>query len=358
MLISSFGFKDFRNLEENRLDTASKAIVFTGVNGSGKTSLLECIYSAMLLSSFRTGKLEEVINFQKTQSRLSLCIDSGEHKNIETFIQKNTKKIFVDEKAVHRRAELVEMFAIVAFSYDDKDIVTHEPKLRRHFIDQLLCFTDTEYYNNLKSYKNIIKERNQAIRTSHMNLVSFYDDKLSKLGFYIYKKRLAAASLVQDVVNKINLELFSDSESYSVFYKSACSRIDSESGYLDMLRQNIDSDIASASTTFGVHTDDFVLQKDGKIAALTLSTGQIRLLSILLRLAEVDIVYSQKKKSPVILVDDVLLELDDEKKNTVFSYLYSKYPQVFWTFIEGVDFYKKFDDVKIYSISSGKVKSV
>ena len=358
MRIKNIGFKGFRSLADGFVSTDHDIVILEGANGMGKTSFLEAIYFSLFLSSFRTKNTEELINFNENNLIISsLVSEKGYDYRLKTSLSNFKKNISVNEKAVKRLSDLLNLFPCVFFSYDDKTIITREPKLRRNFINQILFFYDPFFSFLLKKYNNLLKQRNVLLKGKKDSMLDVYDEQISKEGFEIYKKRDVIIKVLQECVNDLYSELFCMDVDFKAVYKSQCSEVESEADYMGMLVKNRNNDFKYLSTTFGIHSDDVIFKFKGYGIKESASTGQIRLLSIILRLAETMIIYNKNNVSPLILIDDVFLEMDEDKKKILFSYL-AHFEQVFYTFMPGEIFYKDaFNqdyDIMKYTVKSGR----
>ncbi len=358
---------NFRNLSSETIDLSSREVFFCGENGQGKSNLLEAIYYSSYGSSFRTHLESEIIKNGENEMSVH-AIFRVENENTHTTaisIRGKTKKIEKDGKIVRDRKELVNTMPCVLYNHDDLDFVIGEPERRRFFIDQSLSMYDIMYIDILRKYKCILKNRNFSLKEKQYGLLDAYNMQLVQSGLEIQKKRKDAIFKFNQIFGKLYEEV-SGISNLNIRYRPSWKKVDEDAecsfgdtnipsfGYvLKNLASSLESEKIMCTTLSGPHRDRIVFEKDGKNFIPVASTGQRRLIALILRTAQA-VFYNQiTGKKPVLLMDDVLLELDPEKRKR-FTALLPDYEQLFCTFLPGEPYgnYKK-DTTKIYEIQNG-----
>lgn len=360
---------NFRNLSNCPIDLSSREVFFIGENGQGKSNLLESLYYSAYGSSFRTHLENEII--YKGQSEMSVHSmyreDNGiTHTTLVSLKGKN-KKIEKDGKMVHDRKELVNTMPCVLYSHDDLDFAAGSPERRRFFIDQSLSMYDVMYIDLIRKYKRILKNRNLCLKDNKVELLDAYDVQLIQTGLEIQKKR-------KDAVFKFN-QIFGDlyfkvtdidglSIKYSPSWKKrdenhiesnpfADSNIPSVENILEHVRRMRQQELIMGTTMSGPHRDRIEFEVHGNSFIPTASTGQRRMVALVLRTAQAVYYRDATGKNPVLLMDDVMLEVDPEKRKKITALL-PKYDQLFCTFLPGEP-YENYVREKtfVYEIKSG-----
>lgn len=362
MPVLSISFVNFRNLKNSAIDLLSKEVYFVGENGQGKSNLLESIYYSAYGSSFRTYKDAEIIkNGESSFSVKTLYRDSNESTHtIFTAYEDGKKRIEKNGKAVKDRKELINTMPCVLFCHDDLEFVIGEPERKRFFIDQCLSMYDVLYIDLKRRYQKVLKSRNQILKEMKFEFLDIYDVQLAENGVQIQKKRNDAIFKFNQIFGRLYEEITgidNVSIKYDPSWKSTKNSIPSQEEVIQILAQKRETDKVMQTSMSGIHRDRILFVRNGKNFVPTASTGQRRLLAILLRVAQ-SIFYSQMaQKKPVLLMDDVLLELDPEKRQSVTLSL-PEYDQLFCTFLPGEPYERYMHSTtKIFNVKNGEWSS-
>lgn len=329
MRFKKVGFKNFRNLENTSIDIPYDQIILTGYNGQGKTNFLEALYILCYGSSFRTKNFKDLV--RHGEKNFSLFVEDGEQK-IEMIYENQKKRIIIDGNEIKDRRELIYKIPCIVFSHGDIEIIRGEPENRRRFFDQLLCMYDLLYFDDLRRYKKILRQRNMAIKNQQFSIISIYDQKLAEYGQNIMKKRKKAVESFNEILPSLFKTISHTEIDLKIKYKASW---DVDGGIIEIckkLENTLETDLRLMTTTTGPHRDRFIIMNGDKNFVAYASTGQIRLASLIFRSAQLDFYKKKTEKDPVILVDDVLLEMDYKKRERYLDSL-SSYSQAFFTFL-------------------------
>jgi len=350
----SISFTNFRNIENNTLDLLSKEVYFVGDNGQGKSNILESLYMISYGSSFRTKSDDEIITEgEQNYSIRSIFRDQNDHTNTVSIIYRDSKKrIEKNAKQINDRKQLVNTIPCVLYSHDDLDFSIGSPDRKRFFIDQSLSMYDTSYIDISRKYKKILKTRNAILKEKRSDLLDVLDAQLSEAGIEVTHRRKNTITAFNRVFARLYKEVCGIDNvtiDYSPVWKG-----DTAESALIALAEKRELDLSMGLSMSGPHRDRIRFIKNKKTFVPTASTGQRRLLSLLLRTAQAQYYTEVTGKLPVLLMDDVMLELDPEKRQR-FTALLPEYDQLFCTFLPGEPYerYKK-TTTKIYTINEGK----
>lgn len=365
-------FYNFRNLKNDTIDLSAREVYFVGENGQGKSNLLESLYYSAYGTSFRTHNESQIIkNGEKAFSVNSMFKRSEEDMQKLTLVFENGKKrIDKNGKRIHDRKELINTVPCILFCHDDMKFATGEPECRRFFIDQSLTLYDNLYIDDIRNYKKILKSRNLILKNHEYELLDTYDAQLAAYGLVVQSKRKKAVFQFNEIFGKLYYEV-TGIEGVKIVYEPSWKEIITEKltednkihrekifpapqDIIDLLKTRRDVDRNLETTMSGPHRDRINFVKDGVLFVPTASTGQRRLLSLILRIAQ-SIYYTRVTGlKPVLLMDDVLLELDPDKRAKITSLL-PEYDQLFCTFLPGEPYerYMK-DTTKVYNIKGGE----
>ena len=340
MRFISVSINNFRNISSAAVNIDAEDIVLTGINGQGKTNFLEAIYLLCYGSSFRTSHIKEAIKHKTDGFSLSAIAedDNGLKEKVSILFSDNKRKITIDEKDINDRRNLIYSFPCIVFSHDDILFVKGEPEHRRKFFDQMMSLYSPLFFDSLRSYRGILMQRNAAIKSNNRAVINLYDSRLASFGLEIMKERAEAVygfnSIFPDLFRKIS----GTDMDVTVKYQPSWGAMESSDEICDYLSNNTERDIVLSTTSSGPHRDRFTVMCSGIPFSSIGSTGQIRLASILFRIAEAKYFSEKTGKKPLLLIDDVLLELDSQKRGLVLESLPS-YSQAFYTFLPNENYF-------------------
>ena len=334
MYFKNINIKNFRNYKDLFLDFNKNINIFLGKNAQGKTNLLESIYIMGLGKSFRTNKDQEMITFGENNSKvISHVIDEKEDKDTEIEINFNNegKLIKVDGVKLQRTVDLLENVYIVVFSPDDLKIVKEGPENRRRFLDRELCQIKPIYYSDLGNYKKVLKQRNQLLRDQNKDskLFDVFDESLADYGIRIVKERKSFVDRLLNISNNIHNKISEGAENLEISYET---KVSTKEEYLEHLKKNREIDYIKGYTNFGPHKDDLKIVVNGTDIRTFGSQGQQRTAALSMKLAEIGLIKEETGENAVLLLDDVLSELDQNRQRFLIEAM--KEVQVFITATE------------------------
>ncbi len=332
----------------------SKEVFFVGENGQGKSNLLESIYYSAYGTSFRT-KNESEIAKEGTDAfslRSMYQEESGKTTSLALTWNHGKKKIDKNGKAIKDRKDLINTVPCVLFNHDDLDFAVGEPERRRFFIDQSLSMFDAVYLDSLRKYKRILKSRNQMLKDKAYDMLDVYDIQLVQEGIEIQKKREKTIFQFNELFAEI-YEKVTGIDGVHIQYDPSWKSIDMNM-VLTHLQMRREAEKAMETTLSGPHRDKIIYIRKNRPFIPTASTGQRRLTALVLRIAQATYYTRVTGKKPVLLMDDVLLEMDPDKRQRI-TMLLPDYDQLFCTFLNGEPYerYRK-STTAIYNIDNGK----
>ncbi len=354
MAFTSVRLYHFRNLDDATIETDTRDVFLVGENGQGKTNFLEAVYFTCYGSSFRTRRDDVLIRHGETD----LAVEAGFHRKGETqqivIKQVGRKKtILLNDKPVSDRKEMVSNGPCIVFCHDDIGFVTGAPEMQRWFMNQTLSLVDRDYLNVLRLYNRILRSRNAALRSGQLVLLDTLDHQLVEAGTPIVARRRRMNSRFSEVLGKLYETVFEGDEELRLTYRASWRSDAPESE----VRNRRDNDVRMATTTSGPHRDRFVYEFGNSLLTDTASTGQLRLVSLILRVAQAEFVREATGSLPVLLLDDVLLELDPRRRARFVDAL-PDYDQAFFTFLpDEQDSRFRGESTLIYRVDGGRLSA-
>jgi DNA replication and repair protein RecF len=346
----------FRNLADADVAVDAREVFLVGENGQGKTNFLESIYLLAFGSSFRTRRESEVIRRGEAETAvLGTYSDASGARSVAVRVRRDGRKtVEVDGKAVTDRKALAENIPLILFCHGDLEFVSGPPEQRRWFFNQTQSLFDVLHIDSLRRYRLVLRSRNLALKDGRRDLVDLYDPQLAAAGVEIQRRRAGTTEAFNRAFGPIFERVSAGGESLSIAYSPSW-RDGSVEGAMEALAAARSRDEALATTSTGPHRDDFRFLVGGMDYARLASTGQVRLLALSLRVAQAAYVAAMSRRLPVLLLDDVLLELDSGHRERFLSAL-PQYEQAFFTFLPDERFqaYRK-PSTLVYTVREGTV---
>lgn len=359
MYIKEIELKDFRNYEEIRISFSDKVNIFLGNNAQGKTNLLEGIYLNAMARSFKTTRDKELIRFGKEFCKVRTCAIIDEEEQItEIVITKDGKKgIKADGLKLNRISELLERIYIVIFSPEDLKIVKDEPEKRRKFIDRELCQIKPGYFNDLNNYKKALKQRNTYLKESEIehSVLDIWDYELAKYGAQVILKRKEFIEKIDQISRNIHDNISGGSEKLLLKYEANVSRFENTEAYFyELLKNTRSDDIRNRTTSRGPHKDDLKIEADGIDLRKYGSQGQQRTAALSLKLSEIKLIEEETGDRPILLLDDVLSELDNDRQSFLINSLGGNQLFITTTDLSG-KVARELPEGKVFKIAAGQI---
>jgi len=331
ILLEQLELVDFRNCENVRFRFSGKKVVFSGPNGIGKTNLLESIYFLSILRSFRSASGRELTRIGCRGFELSARIHSrGYPETLRIVQQADRREMFIGDAKIRKSSEFIREFRAVVFVPEDRNIVAGSSSFRRRFFDMLISTLDESYLSRLVDYNRALSQRNRALKIPiNRSVAAAFEPELAANAPSIAEIRRKYAGLVEDEVNLL-LKQRGGGE-FHIQYRFDYPETAEE--YRNLLNRNREKEIIRSCTGIGPQLDEFDLYLDGRRLRHYGSTGQIRIITLLLKLAEFNLVRRSASEKVAVLVDDVTGELDEMNKLHFFETI-SGADQQFFTFTE------------------------
>ena len=325
MRITSMRLRDFRGYQQVLLTPPEGVTMLVGENGAGKTNLLEAVHLCCVGRSHRTSQDKEMIRkgYETAAVQLTVEKNDGRHEvGIRLFENARKRKVvFVNGKTVSRLGELMGHATCVIFSPEDLSLVKEGPQTRRKFLDILLSQQQKGYFYALQTYTNALKQRNALLKQGDMRQLQAWDDQLALSAVPVVKLRRSACEWLHQKA-QIHYQYISgrEEEKFAMAYRgSLADSINIGEDMLRRLRESRDEDIRRQTTSFGPHRDEIELTLSGELLKAFGSQGQMRTAALSMKLAAFDLLEKTQGETPLLLLDDVLSELDPDRRRRLIS---------------------------------------
>lgn len=329
MKILTLQLENFRNYASQDFRFIDGLNVICGSNGAGKTNVLESVYLLSLFTSPRTTKDRDLVLFGKDKARVKMQLEKRfrKHTIILQIEANGKKKVVVDGIPVKRAAELIGVLGVVYFSPDEMRLVKETPAERRRFLDVGLSQQQRAYFTALSRYNKIIKQKNNLLKDSARlrnvdEMLSVWDAQLAEYGAIIIFKRKKYLEQLNSEAAKIHSILSGEKEKLELGYECP---IDGET--VEEIKEKLFEKIESTREkdkqlgfgTVGPHRDDISISVNGLDSRKFASQGQQRSVALAMKFGEAEMYREESGEAPVLLLDDVLSELDEQRQEKLLE---------------------------------------
>lgn len=348
MHVTNLHLRDFRNYERLELSLDPGITLFYGPNAAGKTTILEALFYLATTRSPRASTARELVRWD-AQGDLGvppfarlLCEVSraDDPVRLEVIVARRneedgptlgtaTTTVRVDRKAM-RALDLVGNLRVVLFTPADLSLVTGAPAERRRYLDVTLSQLDGRYVRTLSHYNKVVQQRNSLLRSwregrrplrAVTDELAFWDRELALSGAYVLRERLRAVAELNTLVARVFRDITANEHPLTATYQSSVPQVDAAqderqigAAFEAQLARVRDDEIGRGQTLIGPHRDDLGLTVNGVSIGTFGSRGQQRAVTLALKLGEAELMRTRTGDAPVLLLDDLLSELDAERR--------------------------------------------
>ncbi|MDQ3140698.1 MAG: DNA replication and repair protein RecF [Bacteroidota bacterium] len=335
MFLDAISLTAFKNFEKLELSFQQGVHFILGLNGAGKTNLLDAIYYSCLTKSFFQTSDKSLIKHDHEFFRAVLHFKDVD-KNHQLIIKckpPGLKEFIWDDILYEKVSNHIGKVPVVLIVPDDIYTFINDSEVRRRFLNQSLVQIDALYLEHLLIYNRILKQRNALLKNSSISvpkkreLMDIYDQRLVDSGTYIYKMRSHMIIEISRDLNGFVESISQHDQQASLEYQS-----DAIGNYNELMNRSRERDLLSQRTNVGIHKDR-IIPKLGERALRDFgSQGQIKTFIIALRLAQYRFLLNQSQQKPLLLLDDLFAKLDEERIKKLMQIIESlEIPQVFIT---------------------------
>jgi len=367
VIVKSLKLENFRNHSDTGILFSDRFNIIYGDNGQGKTNILEAIYLCASGRSHRTSKETELIKFGCNSFKVETFVEnSGLDKNISiSYLSDHKKQIKINDIPLQKIGALMGNLYAVIFSPEDLLIVKQGPQERRRFVDITLSQIKPSYFYDLQLMARILKQRNTLLKSidsnsSLLETIDIWNTKLAEVAASIIISRRNFARSLSKLAQNQHKYLTVEKEIISFNYD--CSfPVEEDSNksiiiekYISALEKSLSKDVALGYTTVGPHRDDFDILINQKSLKTYGSQGQQRSAVLSLKIAEIELIYNETGEYPVLLLDDVMSELDDNRQKYLMDSITKV--QTFITCTSDSNFRRTLvDRCNYYKVIDGKI---
>lgn len=322
----------FRNLSLVDFEPAPGLNVISGDNGQGKTSVLEALYFVAVTRSFRAEKLESLIQDGQEFASVRASIQDGDHRREQRAVLGHKERsVLLDGKKPERLAAYATRTPAVVFHPGDVELVNANAAARRKLLDRVALYLDPSSSDARLRYTRASRERKTALdaRGPSARELDAFEQVMAEHGARFARARADAADRLLTALGPAFLRMAQPGLILHAKYKPGGSQDRAE--FAAELAARRQRDARQRAASYGPQRDEIQLVVDGRSARHHASQGQQRILTLALKVAELDCVRDARGAHPVLLLDDVSSELDPARTGAVYDFLRETQSQVFVT---------------------------
>ena len=357
MKIDSLSLMNFRNYETLNISFGNLNIIY-GLNGSGKTNIVEAIYMLALTKSFRINNDKVMIKKGKIKAKIKgNVLKNGDENTFGVEISNDGKVVTINGEKQDKVSDYVSRINVILFNPSDTRLIDESPMIRRKMLNIEISQIYKEYLVILTNYQRILKQRNFYLRGMYVNgsytntYLDILTKKLIEYGSIICKYR----EKFVDNINKYiasNYEKIFGSGTLKIRYVSTFKN-KSEDDLIKRYKDNYQKELSVGKTLEGIHHDDIVFVLDNNNLKEWGSEGQRKNAIISFKLAEINVINEIKGYYPILILDDLFSELDKEKVTNLLGML-DRNVQTFMTTTDLKNISKKvIKDAKKFKVNDG-----
>lgn len=318
MKLLNIFLKNFRNYPELKLEFNPNLNIFVGENAQGKTNLLESIYFLALTRSPRTTSEKELIRWLESSTFVSgvLSRDVGK-MDLEIQLSSKGRKTKINHLEQKKLSDYIGKMNVVLFSPEDLELVKGSPAKRRRFIDIELGQINPIYLYDLSQYNRILKQRNSYLKNEKIDdiFLSVLDEQLVSFGCKVIEARRRFIQQLEENARALHQEISHGKEVLKLEYQTQLPLTsDIQTAYLEKLKHNRQRESFQKTTLTGPHRDELLFIVNDNPVAIYGSQGQQRTTALSVKLAEIELMKQEVGEYPILLLDDVMSELDNQRQ--------------------------------------------
>lgn len=356
MYIKKVKLENFRNYDNLDIEFKKDFNLIYGNNAQGKTNILEAIYLSAIGKSFQTNKDNEMIKIGKEKAKVEIEYETKDREGKITVEIAEKKTFFINGIKQKKISDIIGKINIVLFYPDNIDIIKGGPAERRRFLDIMISQLKPNYIHILNKYLKTLEQRNAYLKqikfdNKSKDMLEIWDESLSGLSYQIYTYRSEYIQKIKEKIKVIHNKITNCGQQDEKIEISFISSGKTQKEYYENLIKNRENDIRKGYTSTGSHRDDFEIIINDKKVNIYGSQGQQRTSVLSLKLTELNIIQDEIGEPPILLLDDFMSELDENRRNNLTNAIENN--QVFITCTDKILVEEK--NNTIYHIENAKL---
>jgi DNA replication and repair protein RecF len=347
-----------RNIQKETLTPAPAINFIYGENASGKSAVIEAIFILGRAKSFRSATIKPVINFAENHLIVSAQTVQKNGGTLHLGIQLDSKNFScrINQQSTQKRSDLAYALPLQIIHPKSYELLDAGPQLRREFLDWGVFNDDENFLPAWRNFKKALLQRNSLLKARRPENIKVWDKELVNYGTIVNSYRQHYLQKFKPVFTDV-IDRFLEIDGIDI---KLISGWDTTMDFHQVLTEDLDKDLRYGFTHSGPHRGDFQLLVDNRLAKDFVSRGQLKLLVMSLKLAQVRLLANEQSNLGCFLIDDFAAELDVNNRAKLLRYLSDMECQVFITATEISDFgdLSHIKNYKMFHVEHGNIKQV
>lgn len=326
MKIKKIELNNFRNYTNSQIEFQDGVNFIVGKNAQGKTNLLESLYLISVGKSPKNSKEKQLIKFGEERARIDVdFVCTAGNKNIKMYLDKaNKKAIKINNLNILKLTELVGILSVVYFSPDEMKLIKEVPEDRRNFLDVSISQFDKPYLYNLLRYDKVLKQRNAILKSfdttqTKIEQLKLFTPQLIDIAEKIIEKRIEFIEKLKNFAKIVHKTITLDENLDIEYGYKKQENLSIKQDLQNQFDKSLNKELELGYTCVGPHRDDMIFKINGLDCRQFASQGQQRTVALVVKLSLMEVIKEEIGEYPVLLLDDVLSELDDDRQNRLLN---------------------------------------
>ena len=324
MYVNQLYLQNLRCFSDKQIELDAQINLIEGLNGSGKTTIVEALYYLCYLRSFRTNLTQELISFDQDNFfiKANLVTASQNQETLQVGFSQTKRLVKLNGKNVKSFKELISNYRAVILTANDLNLIQGGPEFRRNFIDQYIYLQNPDWSNQIRSYQRIVDHRNALLKGPKFDFeqYKFWTKQLVASSELIQIARKQALNELESAVNLILVTHFNSELVIELVYQARPWQVN---------LQNKEQILGR--TLCGAHLEDYQIKLSARLSRKFASRGEQKLVIVLLKAAQVMLLKQIFNGAIIFLLDDFITDLDTARTIVLFELLKSLQVQLLFT---------------------------
>lgn len=328
MIVRSLRLRNFRNYENAYIQLDEGMNIITGNNAQGKTNLLESLVYLSLTRSHRILDEKQLIRTDMPFGDILCRMEDETEKELHAIIHNRGKTLMINGNPVKKSSDFIGRLNVVLFAPDDLYIFNDQPRERRRIMNQEITKISSQYLISLNQFQNLLRERNIILKQDRPDerYLDIIDEQMADAEAFVIEMRNEFIEAVNGEMGRLYRELSSDDINVTVQYRCCIAdKSDLRAALLAMHKESRQKDIERRMTLNGIHREDLIFEINDVSLIRTASQGQKRMVMLAFKMALLRYIRMKTGKKPVLLLDDVLSELDENRQKKLLEMVREPY---------------------------------
>jgi len=321
MPYKNLSLQHFRSYESHQAALNPGVTIIVGPNGSGKTNLLEALYTISVGTSFR-GADRDMVRHGDDWFRIEATYDD-DTRVLTYSLEGQSPKHFSLDGIKRSRLSYQQKIPVVLFEPDHLRLLSGSPSSRRDYLDNVLARLQPDFSRVKSQFERALLQRNNILKRAERRSAALDDQlfvwniKLAELAEHIAERRLGLIAYINQHIDELYSHIADKPSKVHLEYETDLQPTRYKETMLSELNARLDADVVRGFTGVGPHRDDFALHLNGARSSTSASRGEMRSLLLTLKMIELELLRDQHAYPPLLLLDDVFSELDSVRRRTL-----------------------------------------